>query len=87
MATTVSPTSAPSTPTTYIPYSSRQAEHVHQLRQQGENPSEIAAILGLSTATVDQYLGIATSNAVNVPNAALAPGPGVAAAPAISVFG
>jgi hypothetical protein len=87
MATVVSPTSA--TPTYAAPYASRQAAQVHQLRQQGESPSQIAAILDLSTAAVDRYLGITPSTAGSVPTAALTPASarGAVTAPVISVFG
>jgi DNA-binding CsgD family transcriptional regulator len=86
MATAISATTA--APNTLIPYTSRQAAKVHQLRQQGENPSQIAATLGLSTATVDGYLGIATPNAASIPGAALtaAPAQSGATVPAISIF-
>jgi hypothetical protein len=56
-----------------IPYTSVHASEVHRLRQLGETPSEIAAILGLSTAAVDNYLHISSSAAGSVPNAALNP--------------
>ena len=92
MVSTVSPVAASPT---YVPYVSRQAAKVHQLRQQGENPTQIGVILGLPTATVDGYLGITAPNTTSVPNAALAPVPAQvpaqartgAPAPAISVFG
>jgi hypothetical protein len=94
MVSTVSPVAASPT---YVPYVSRQAAKVHQLRQQGENPTQIGVILGLPTATVDGYLGITAPNTTSVPNAALAPVPAQAQvpaqtrtgapAPAISVFG
>lgn len=66
------------------PYTSVQAWEVHRLQQQGETPSAIAAILGLSTAAVDNYLGISPSAAGSVPNAALNPAP--SQPPGISIF-
>jgi hypothetical protein len=46
-----------------------QAAQVHLYKQQGQSPSQIAANLGISAATVDGYLGIA------VPKAPAAPAP------------
>jgi hypothetical protein len=40
-----------------------QAAQVHLFKQQGQNPSQIAANLGISAATVDGYLGIAVPKA------------------------
>jgi hypothetical protein len=53
-----------------VPYDSVQAE-INRLRHQGEAPAAIAAILGLSTAAVDNYLGISPPAAGSIPNAAL----------------
>jgi hypothetical protein len=85
MATITSLTSASAT---YVPYASREAARVHALRQQGGSPSEIAAILGIPTGTVDSYLGIPASNAAAVPGAALtaAPAQSSAVPKAISIF-
>jgi DNA-binding CsgD family transcriptional regulator len=49
-----------------------QAAQVHLFKQQGQSPSQIAANLGISAATVDGYLGIAA------PKAPAAPAPAVA---------
>ena len=40
-----------------------QAAQVHLMKQQGQALSQIAADLGISTATVDGYLGIAVPKA------------------------
>jgi hypothetical protein len=61
-----------------------QAAQVHLFKQQGQNPSQIAANLGISAATVDGYLGIAVPKApaalaVATPSA---PSPEPAASPA-----
>jgi DNA-binding CsgD family transcriptional regulator len=40
-----------------------QAAQVHLYKQQGQSPSQIAANLGISAATVDGYLGIAVLKA------------------------
>jgi DNA-binding CsgD family transcriptional regulator len=52
-----------------------QAAQVHLYKQQGQSPSQIAANLGISAATVDGYLGIA------VPKALAAPAPAAPSAP------
>jgi DNA-binding CsgD family transcriptional regulator len=52
-----------------------QAAQVHLFKQQGQSPSQIAANLGISAATVDGYLGIA------VPKAAAAPAVATPSAP------
>ncbi len=52
-----------------------QAAQVHLFKQQGQSPSQIAANLGISAATVDGYLGIA------VPKAPAAPSPETPTAP------
>ena len=46
-----------------------QAAQVHLFKQQGQSPSQIAANLGISAATVDGYLGIAVSKAPAAPAA------------------
>ena len=52
-----------------------QAAQVHLFKQQGQSPSQIAANLGISAATVDGYLGIA------VPKAPAATAAGTPSAP------
>jgi DNA-binding CsgD family transcriptional regulator len=52
-----------------------QAAQVHLYKQQGQSPSQIAANLGITAATVDGYLGIA------VPKAPAAPVAGTPSAP------
>jgi len=47
-----------------------QAAQVHLFKQQGQSPSQIAANLGISAATVDGYLGIAVPKAPAAPAAA-----------------
>ena len=47
-----------------------QAAQVHLYKQQGQSPSQIAANLGISAATVDGYLGIAVPKAPAAPAAA-----------------
>jgi DNA-binding CsgD family transcriptional regulator len=47
-----------------------QAAQIHLLKQQGQSPSQIAANLGVSAATVDGYLGIAVPKAPAAPVAA-----------------
>jgi DNA-binding CsgD family transcriptional regulator len=61
-----------------------QAAQVHLFKQQGQSPSQIAANLGISAATVDGYLGIAVPKATAAPAAATpsAPSPDPADAPA-----
>jgi DNA-binding CsgD family transcriptional regulator len=44
-----------------------QAAQVHLFKQQGQSPSQIAANLGISAATVDGYLGIAVTKAPAAP--------------------
>jgi hypothetical protein len=44
-----------------------QAAQIHLFKQQGQSPSQIAANLGISTASVDGYLGIAVAKAVSGP--------------------
>jgi hypothetical protein len=44
-----------------------QAAQVHLFQQQGQSPSQIATSLGISTATVDGYLGIAVAKAPAAP--------------------
>jgi hypothetical protein len=85
MATAISALSAPSE---FVSATSRQRTQVHQLKQQGEIPSQIAASLGITTATVNNILGITTSNAGGVPSAALTPAsfPGSSAGPVLSIF-
>jgi hypothetical protein len=85
MSTSVSALSAPSE---FVSASSRERAQVHQLKQQGENPSEIAASLGITTATVKSILGITASNAGGVPSAALtaAPTRSSSAGPVLSIF-
>lgn len=75
-------------PSEFVSATSRQKTQVHQLKQQGENPSEIAASLGITTATVNSILGITTSNAGGVPSAALTgtSAGGSSAGPALSIF-
>jgi hypothetical protein len=63
MAASIAPIFGPPVPATYTPSGSPQAGQVNQLKQRGENPSEIAAILGVSVATVDHYLGIPAQGA------------------------
>jgi|GEM_PF-3962814 len=36
-----------------------QAAQIHQLKQQGQGPSQIASSLGVTVAVVDGYLGVA----------------------------
>jgi hypothetical protein len=48
MATSIAPIFGPPVPATYTPSGSPQAGQVNLLKQRGENPSEIAAILGVS---------------------------------------
>jgi hypothetical protein len=62
MATSI-PFFGPPVPATYTPSGSPQAGQVNQLKQRGENPSEIAAILGVTVATVDNDLGIPAQGA------------------------
>ena len=61
-----------------------QAAQDHLYKQQGQNPSQIAANLGISAATVDGYLGIAVAKAPAAPVASTptAPSPEPAAAQA-----
>ena len=84
MATPISPTPPP---VVYVPAAPPLTTQVHLLNQQGENPSEIAAILGLSVATVDGDLGIAAPGGPTTPVAAQTPpaqsGP---AQPVLSIF-
>lgn len=47
-----------------------QAAQIHLFKQQGQSPSQIAANLGISAATVDGYLGIAAPKAPAAPAAA-----------------
>ena len=67
---------------------SRQKAQVHQLKQQGESPSAIAASLGMTTATVNSILGINGATAGGVPSAALtsAPTSSSFSGPALSIF-
>ena len=44
-----------------------QAAQVHLYKQQGQSPSQIAANLGISAATVDGYLGISVAKATAAP--------------------
>jgi hypothetical protein len=44
-----------------------QAAQIHLFKQQGQSPSQIAANLGISAATVDGYLGIAVPKAPAAP--------------------
>jgi DNA-binding CsgD family transcriptional regulator len=44
-----------------------QAAQVHLYKQQGQSPSQIAANLGITAATVDGYLGIAVPKAPAAP--------------------
>lgn len=44
-----------------------QAAQVHLFKQQGESASQIAANLGISTANVDSYLGIAVAKPAPAP--------------------
>jgi Putative ATPase subunit of terminase (gpP-like) len=69
----------------YVP--AAQISQIQLLYQQGVSPAEIAAMLGLSAAAVDGYLGIGTPGVVLLPTLAETPastGPGV---PTISTFG
>jgi hypothetical protein len=50
-------------PSLFVPYASPQSTQVHLLRQRGESPAEIAAILSLPLATVYSVLGIAVQGA------------------------
>ncbi|MCU1252139.1 MAG: hypothetical protein JWQ49_5168 [Edaphobacter sp.] len=50
-----------------------QAAQVHLYKQRGQSPSQIAANLGISAATVDGYLGIAVPKAPAAPPAAETP--------------
>jgi hypothetical protein len=60
---------------------------VHLLNRQGESPSAIAAILNLSVATVNGYLGIANPGAAANAIPTQTPGLGQGAAQgALSVF-
>jgi DNA-binding CsgD family transcriptional regulator len=61
-----------------------QAAQVHLFKQQGQSPSQIAANLGISAATVDGYLGIAAPKAPAAPVASTptAPSPEPAASQA-----
>jgi hypothetical protein len=52
-----------------------QAAQIHLFKQQGESPSQIAANLGISTASVDGYLGIAVAKAISGPAPVQAPDP------------
>jgi len=52
-----------------------QAAQVHLYKQQGQSPSQIAANLGISAATVDGYLGIAVAKAPAAPPSAPSPEP------------
>jgi hypothetical protein len=80
--------SALSAPFENVSATSQQRAQVHLLKRQGESPSEIAASLGIATATVDGILGITAANAAAVPNAALTPAPTQSdlARPGISIF-
>jgi hypothetical protein len=68
MATAISATQAP---VTYVP--AAQTSQVLQLYQRGVSPAQIAAILALSAAAVDGYLGIAPAEVVLLPTLAEAP--------------
>ena len=59
-----------------------QAAQVHMFKQQGQSPSQIAANLGISAATVDGYLGIAVPKAPAAPAVATPSAPEPADAPA-----
>jgi len=59
-----------------------QAAQVHLFKQQGQSPSQIAANLGISAATVDGYLGIAVPKAPAAPAVATPSAPEPADAPA-----
>jgi hypothetical protein len=82
MATAISATLAP---VTYVP--AAQASQVTLLYQQGVSPAEIAAILDLSAAAVDGYLGITPAGVVLLPTLAATPTSGGSAFPSISTVG
>lgn len=82
MATAISATLAP---VTYVP--AAQASQVTLLYQQGVSPAEIAAILDLSAAAVDGYLGITPAGVVLLPTLAAKPTSGGSAFPSISTVG
>jgi DNA-binding CsgD family transcriptional regulator len=67
MATSIAPTSGSSV---YVPPTASASAQVHLLNKQGQNPSEIASILGLSLPTVYQYLGLSAPGSGSVPVAA-----------------
>jgi hypothetical protein len=76
-APTQSPTNAPPSEASEHPVQAAgdsvklsQAAQVHLFKQQGQSPSQIAANLGISAATVDGYLGIAVPKAPAAPAAA-----------------
>jgi Putative ATPase subunit of terminase (gpP-like) len=80
-----SPISATSASATYIP--AAQTSQIQQLYQQGVSPAEIAAMLGLSTAAVDGYLGIGAPAVVALPTLAETPAVKGPTLPRISTFG
>lgn len=86
-----SPISATSASATYVP--AAQTSQIQQLYQQGVSPAEIAAMLGLSAAAVDTYLGIgappvaALPPVVALPALAEAPAAKGLTFPRISTFG
>jgi hypothetical protein len=58
-----------------------QAAQVHLFKQQGESASQIAANLGISTANVDSYLGIAVAKPAPAPAPAPVRAPSSSAGP------
>ena len=79
MASTISATLPP---VTYVP--AAQTSKVQLLHRQGVSPAEIAAILDLSTAAVDGYLGITPVGVVLQPTLAAAATPVGSPLPSIS---
>jgi hypothetical protein len=75
-------------PSLFVPYASPQSTQVHLLRQRGESPAEIAAILSLPLATVDSDLGIVQgANANAVPAQAALPAQNGVTQGRLSIFG
>ena len=84
--TVASPAAAPvagGSPT-YVP--AAQTSQIQLLFQQGVSPAEIAAMLGLSTAAVDGYLGIGNTGSTVPPSPAQTPATTGSAFPSISTI-